>query len=184
MRDSVTIEILKDLLNSGRLVSAGSLTLDGEVISKAPESKETPDKHGFYAPETDFGGQQNEKINKIRKEWQNSSDPLKQSAVKKIPHLFAAFSEHYNPKRGSDDYNRMWYNNNRYYFTSGGDWRLFVLLDKTGNEIEDHLFVALGACTWLDSSCHDEYMSRLPTYYLRLLESQYSNEMLSQDRRK
>lgn len=168
-------EIIDGLFESGRLVAEGALRLDDEIIYKPPVDKKQPDKNGFYPPETPYGGHQNKFVNEVRNEWLSSSDQFKVAAAKNVPHLFAVFSEHYNPERGTPEWMLLWRNSQRWWVARGEN-RLVAFEEAGYKPIKDHLFVSLQNATYLDHPEHDKLMGNIVAYYRFKLEQQYSIE--------
>lgn len=168
-------EMIEDLIEAGRLELKGDAILDGLLIYKPEANANDPDKHGYYQPETPVKGAQNEKVNELRNQWLNSDDKYKRLVAEATPHLFVAFTEHFNPAFGSEEWMNMWRNVTKWWNFSGGDNRLFPYVDQDKKPVEGHLFVNLRDATYLDDADHDKYMTDIVKYYRFLLEQSYSD---------
>jgi len=171
----MTKQIIKDLIKDGRLVPSGVLLLDGKVIFSPTVQEGNADEYGFLPPETDFGGQQNEKVNALREEWSKSDDALKRKAIQISPKLIVAMTEQFNPPQSSGKWTLVWFNNNMYFLSLGKNIRLFPFHDLKNNEIDGHLFLAGRNATWPSSDLHDDLLEGIGDYYLQYLELVKSN---------
>lgn len=173
MSESGLSIIIKNAIKAGRLKSAGALTLDGQVIFQPEAQAGNADEFGFLPPETDFGGSQNEKVNELRKEWSQSSDKLKQEAVKQTPHLFVAITDAYNPDRDSEAFYLYVHNNNWFWMAGAGHMRPYV--DFNYKPIDGHLFMSMGNSYDPSSDGYARLMNGFVDAYRKVLETTYDN---------